>query len=86
MDLIIADNKCNKCNIMFHCLAGLGRAPTILSYLMMTRFDYGSKSKRNDIITEIRKKRCAFNSKQIKWIYNVKIKNNNYSGCKCVIM
>jgi protein-tyrosine phosphatase len=78
--------KKNNINVLFHCLSGLGRAPTMFTYLMMTRFGYNNKLKRSEMITNIRKKRrYAFNASQLNWIYSIEIKNYD-SGCKCSIM
>lgn len=93
IDSIISKNDDSKndsnnvVNVLFHCIAGLGRAPIMLAYLMISRFGYNSKSKRYDVITKIReKRRYAFNSKQIEWVYNYKVKHKNDSGCKCIII
>lgn len=69
--------------ILFHCQAGLGRAPTMLAYLMMSRF--GWKNKRIELITMIRsKRRNALNHAQLSWIRNSKIttiRNKSHPGC-----
>src|SRR5690606_28525704 len=60
-------NSCIKNNIVINmqCRSGLGRAPTMLAYLMMTRCGYNN----NDTVATIRKKRAgAFNTKQLVWI------------------
>jgi protein tyrosine phosphatase type IVA len=72
--------------VLFHCEAGLGRAPTMLAYLMISRF--GWKSNRLGTITYIRsKRRNALNFKQLNWIQSAKIKkysnkhHNKHNGC-----
>jgi protein-tyrosine phosphatase len=75
--------------ILFHCQAGLGRAPVMLAYLMMSRF--GWRKKRIDLITEIRsKRRNTLNHQQLQWIQNAKIKNINTvrsdQSCGCIIV
>jgi protein-tyrosine phosphatase len=84
-NLIESNNNDGDINILFHCQAGLGRAPALLAYLMMSRF--GWKSKRLELIENIRsKRRASFNHSQLNWVQDVKVKkikypNNNNSGC-----
>ena len=74
--------------LLFHCQAGLGRAPTMLAYLMMRRF--GWKSRRFQLMTDIReKRRNSFNHAQLIWIQQVKIKkisHSNKKGCESCIL
>lgn len=81
----LLDSEPKKGAILFHCEAGLGRAPTMLAYLMMTR--YGWNNKRLDMISEIRaKRRSAINIGQLKWIQNVDIKKVSNKQRKCIIL
>ena len=59
-------------NILVHCLSSLGRCPTLIAVSMI---EENPRVDHCDVITYIRKKRPgAFNSKQIKWILNLKMK------------
>lgn len=81
IDSLIATNDEPK--IMMHCQAGLGRAPVMLGYLMISRFGYRSKSERLEVIEVIRDgRRNALNTRQINWITTGKISNRSSS---CVI-
>lgn len=58
-------------NIYMHCNAGLGRAPVMLAYLMISRFDWD----KTTCISNIRKNRKkSINRKQLEWIYDTNIK------------
>lgn len=81
IDSLITDNDEPK--IMMHCQAGLGRAPVMLGYLMISRFGYRSKSERLQVIEVIRDgRRNALNTRQLSWITTGKIRNRSTS---CVI-
>ena len=70
----------DKAKIFLHCESGMGRAPTMLAYLMITRF----KWKRMDCVSVIRKnRRGVINKKQLNWISDKKFKENN--NC-CIIL
>ena len=65
--------------ILLYCRAGLGRAPTVLAYIMISRFNYDYV----DAIQEIRsKKKGSLNMIQIKWIIDQQKKNKN----KCTVL
>lgn len=71
----ILSNKKDQ-NIFIHCKAGLGRAPLMLAYLMMSRYKYSGIR----CIEEIRSiRRCAFNQKQLDWI--IDFDQNNLICC-----
>ena len=56
-------------NINMHCHAGMGRAPTFLAYLMISRYGWGNV----DTIDWIRKwRRGSFNKTQLNWIIDLK--------------
>jgi protein-tyrosine phosphatase len=67
--------KPNPC-LIFHCVAGLGRAPIMLAYIMVSRYKYSPE----DAIGIIRyRRKGSINSKQLSWLIN--LHNSN-----CVIM
>lgn len=74
--------------INMHCESGLGRSPTIIAYLMISRCDIA----RLTAIEQIRKlRKNSFNRNQLKWILHanikkIKSKSNSFSISKCVIM
>lgn len=71
---IIEDIKIKYTNpiISIHCYSSLGRAPTLICISMIKE---NPKINRYDMILYVRKKRPgAFNSKQLNWLLNVKIK------------
>lgn len=75
---ILLQNISSKCVFNFHCRAGLGRAPTMLAYLMITH----TKIERFECVDHIRNNRKGcFNRKQLEWIFNFKKKNKS-----CILM
>lgn len=68
----------NPC-IAIHCHAGMGRAPTVLAYLMISRYRWDSA----DSVQHIRRKRkAAINTKQLDWILYAKIRKiGKREGC-----
>lgn len=69
IESILEINKFPKIGI--HCTAGIGRAPTMLAYLMITRYRWNCV----DCISKIRQKRKhAINQKQLNWILQSNIK------------
>jgi protein-tyrosine phosphatase len=98
IDKIIAINNKKDLNqpvynrILFHCQAGMGRAPTMLAYLMISRFRYHKYNDRADIVYLIRsKRRGAFNRNQLDWVLHDEIKEvgeiNAFKGCiNCVLL
>jgi protein-tyrosine phosphatase len=65
-------------NVYFHCVAGLGRAPTCMGYVVCKYIGVDPLN----FITLVRKKRAgAFNKKQLYWLQDLTPYNN---GC-CVI-
>lgn len=82
IDKIIENAKCNNqlANINMHCHAGMGRAPTILAYLMITKFHWDNI----ESIDHIRKfRRGSFNRVQLNWVADFKPPSTKI---KCVIM
>lgn len=74
----ISVEKDNIIVINMHCQSGLGRAPTMLAYLLITRLDYENL----DSVCYVRKYRSgAFNKKQLDWILNTKLKMRPKSSC-----
>lgn len=74
--------KNGNAQIMLHCLAGLGRAPVMLAYLMISRFGYRSRDNRLCVIEEIREgRRSALNKQQIEWITSSKIQKHGSNSC-----
>lgn len=67
-------------SIGMYCQSGLGRAPTMLAYLMITRF-YGDRIQCVETIRTFRK--GSFNSKQLSWILD-DIKDSNRNLC-CIL-
>lgn len=65
--------------ISIHCQAGMGRAPTMLAYVMISRYGWDSA----DSVHAIRKKRTgSINKKQLDWILYTKIKRiGKMTGC-----
>ncbi len=58
-----------ECNIMLHCIAGLGRAPIVLAYLMVSRFNF----EKEEAVSIIRfRRRGSINSAQLKWLLSLK--------------
>lgn len=79
IDDIIDKNTNDVINIHFHCNAGLGRAPTMLAYLMISRYKWN----RINCVDKIRKiKKHSINSKQLDWILGCNLKKNN----SCIIL
>lgn len=69
--------------INMHCYTGLGRAPTMLAYLMISRCGYG----RNKSVKVIRKRRKGtINTKQLDWIFSANIKKRHSKKYFCVIL
>lgn len=72
--------------INMQCQSGLGRAPTMLAYLLITRCGYNNY----ESVKFIRCKRTgSFNAKQLKWIMNTKfkrIKTNSENKTDCIIL
>jgi protein-tyrosine phosphatase len=61
--------------INLHCQSGMGRAPTMLVYLMMSRYKWTGI----DAVTHIRSLiPHAFNNMQLKWALNAKIKQYKF--------
>lgn len=57
--------------INMHCQSGLGRAPTMLAYIMITRCNFDNI----EAVNYVRKhKKGTFNTKQIDWIISSKLK------------
>jgi protein-tyrosine phosphatase len=73
-------------SINMQCQSGLGRAPTMLAYLLITRCGYGS----GECVKFIRYRRPGvFNTKQLKWVMTTKfkkIKSNSENKTKCIIL
>jgi len=73
-------NKNKNVIINMHCASGLGRAPTMLAYLMIKYCDVNNI----ESILEIRKKiKGSLNNKQLVWIQHGDF--NDESQC-CIIM
>ena len=69
--------------ISMHCYTGMGRAPTMLAYLMISRCGYG----RNKSVNVIRKRRKGtINSKQLDWIFSANIKKRQSKKFFCIIL
>lgn len=69
------NNNFKRINLLFHCRGGLGRAPVMLAYMMITRLEMNSY----DCVESIRKKRKgSINTKQLKWLLNTKFKKITY--------
>ncbi len=68
----IIDNAKNNSQIPhvnMHCQAGMGRAPTFLAYLMITKYDWNN----GESIDYIRKlRRGSFNKTQLNWVNRLK--------------
>ena len=72
--------KKNEIIINMHCVTGLGRAPTMLGYLMIRYCGLNEL----DTIKQIREKiRGSINSKQLEWLQRENFNNNNLT---CNIM
>jgi protein tyrosine phosphatase type IVA len=68
-------NSYRVININMHCQAGIGRAPTLLAYIMISRFAWDPF----ECIDMIRnKRRGCFNKKQAQWIIESKIKKKQF--------
>jgi hypothetical protein len=64
--------------VLFHCKAGLGRAPTMLAYLMISKYGYD----RYNAVELIRSRRQkALNTKQLNWILSGNIKSVDDENC-----
>ena len=74
--------------INMYCQAGMGRAPTMLAYLMISRFGWNNYQ----CLEYIRKcRKGCFNKTQLNWIIDSKIKTISFSKSpkdnkKCSIM
>lgn len=83
MDVLLKKSNAGEIIINMQCQSGLGRAPTVLAYLMITRCGYNGIHS----INEIRKKRRgSFNHRQLNWILGSKFKLRNKTEHKCCIM
>lgn len=70
-----SSNFDNNININIHCQSGMGRAPTMLAYLMVSRYGWNGL----DCMDRIRKKiPHAFNKKQLRWVIDGDIKKYKY--------
>jgi protein tyrosine phosphatase type 4A len=70
----------NEIIINMHCVAGLGRAPTMLGYLMIRHCGLNEL----DTVKQIRQKiKGAINSKQLEWLQRENFNKNNLT---CNIM
>ncbi len=68
----------DKISLLFHCRAGLGRAPIILAYLMISRLGMNPL----DCAEMIRnKRRGSINKHQLEWLLSGKIKKINKEKC-----
>jgi protein-tyrosine phosphatase len=80
------DNNANdeqRTIINIHCQSGLGRAPTIIAYIMVSRCGF----KRGDTIEHIRKRRKrSLNHRQIEWILSKKNKIKKSKKNCCSVM
>jgi len=74
----------NKTHIVInmHCYSGLGRAPTMLAYLMITRCGL---SEHNSIKLIRSKISGAINAKQVSWII-MDAKSNKSNKSTCIVM
>lgn len=79
-DIIRNAKKNNQIpNINMHCQAGMGRAPTFLAYLMISRYDWNN----SESIDHIRKlRRGSFNKIQLNWIIGMKLP----ASTQCALM
>ncbi len=70
--------------INMYCQAGMGRAPTILAYLMISRYSWNNY----ECLEYIRKcRKGCFNKTQLNWIIDTKIKSySSNDKKKCSIM
>lgn len=88
IDEIIETNNNNNINILFHCKAGLGRAPVMLAYMMISRLGMNPL----DCVELIRKKRKgAINTNQLRWLDTTKFKkilnkSNKSNNSNCIIV
>jgi len=78
IDSILSDRSIQS--IGMYCQSGLGRAPTILAYLMITRF---SADRMRCVETIRTHRKGSFNSKQLLWILD-DIKDSNKKLC-CIL-
>jgi len=70
-----SSQKSKTVNIFFHCVSGLGRAPTWAAYIVCKYM----KVDPTDYVTVIREQRSgAINNKQLHWIIDQKYQS---SGC-----
>ena len=67
-------------NVNMHCQAGMGRAPTFLAYLMISKYDWNN----SESVDHIRKlRRGSFNKTQLNWIIDLKLPKTKK---QCVLM
>lgn len=66
-------------NINMHCQAGMGRAPTLLAYLMITKYNWNN-SNSVDYVRKLR--RGSFNKTQLDWILDLELPSKTF----CVII
>jgi protein-tyrosine phosphatase len=78
-----ADINDKEVIINMQCQSGLGRAPTMLAYFMITRCGY----KGIESISALRRKRKGvLNMKQVKWLVETKFKTNSKKNSTCAIL
>ena len=69
--------------INMHCQTGLGRAPTIITYLMISRCNI----EKTTAVSNVRKlRRGALNRDQLDWIFSGNIKKTKKTHLVCIIM
>jgi protein tyrosine phosphatase type IVA len=83
IDQRIKQTSTKQIIINVHCRTGMGRAPTFIAYLMITR---GGIDPFNSIDIIRKQRRGCFNSKQLNWITN-EIKKKKYRDIgSCVLI
>lgn len=83
IDQMMKNNPTKKITINVHCYTGMGRAPTFIAYLMISRCGI----EPHISIDNIRKKRRGcFNAKQLDWITNTNIKKRTTNSNSCVLL
>lgn len=77
-----SNDKDGTISVNMHCYSGLGRAPTMIAYLMMSRCGYNGI----DCVDTIREQRKgSLNNKQLNWILKTKTKKQK-KNMGCIIM
>jgi hypothetical protein len=83
IDQRIKQTQTNKIIINVHCHTGMGRAPTFIAYLMISRCGIDPY---NSIDIIRKQRRGCFNTKQLDWITNTKIKKRSIVTNSCILL